>query len=85
MKASSTSYVFAAGLLTVAGQVARGRGIQARPIIATGVLGVIFIGLETANAPAARTLAAALMITAALTSGVDVARGITNLTGGTTT
>lgn len=81
MKAGAASYVLAAGTLTVLGGVARGRGIQARPIIATGVLGVIAIAGETVQPQLTRTLAAVLMLTAALTSGVDVATGLANLTG----
>lgn len=75
----TSGLILAAGTLTVLGQAARGRGIQARPIIATGLLGIAFAGLEGINADAAKYLATALVITAALTSGADAIGGLNRI------
>lgn len=71
--------ILAAGTVTVLGQAATGKGINARPIIATGLLGVVFAGLEEINRDAARYLATALLVTALLTSGVEAFAGLTRI------
>jgi len=73
--------ILAAGTMTVLGQVARGQGIQARPIIATGLLGLAFAAFESVHRDGARYLATALLITATLTSGIDAMAGLSRTYG----
>ena len=75
----TSGLILAAGTITVLGQAATGKGINARPIIATGLLGIVFAGLEEVNKEAARYLATALVVTALLTSGVDAIGGLTRI------
>jgi hypothetical protein len=73
---TTAGLTFAAGTITALGQLARGDGLQPRTIIATGILGVLMLSLESVNRDLARGIAAIVLTTAVLTSGADVAEGI---------
>lgn len=85
MRTTTAGLVLAAGTLTVLGGIAQGKGINPRPIIATGALGVAMLGIEQARPDLARGLAGIIFVTACLVSGVPVAEGIARAVGASST
>jgi|CXWL01.1.fsa_nt_gi hypothetical protein len=70
--------VTAAGTLTVVGQLAAGRAPSPRIFLGVAIAGAGMLGLAQAAPDAATQLATVVLITALLTSGYDVSRGIGN-------
>lgn len=65
-----------AGGLTIIGAIARGDAPSPRIFVGVAVAGAGVLGLAQLAPDAARSLATVILLTALLTSGYDVARGV---------
>ena len=72
--------LLAAGAVTMAGQIAKGKTPRPRIIIGAAIAGGALVGLGQASPEVASRFATLILVTALLTSGADLATGVRNLT-----
>jgi hypothetical protein len=70
-----------AGGITAVGQIARGRPPSPRILIGSAIAGGLLIGLGRSSPELASRFGTLVLLTAALTSGADVALAISRLLG----
>lgn len=74
-----------AGGITIAGYLARGRTPPPAVFIGAGIAGVALLTLASASPELASRFGTLVLLTALLTSGADVARGVSRAVGSSKT